>query len=142
MIRFSLVCDQDHDFDGWFSSSGDFDTQLNRGLVTCPACNSANVQKSLMAPQVSTSRRREAVQVASLEAAKSEALNELRKIRDAITDNAENVGQAFPEEARKIHYGESKARGIYGEATREDVEELLDEGVEIAPLPVLPGDAN
>lgn len=142
MIRFSLICDKDHDFDGWFGSSDDFETQKKRGLITCPTCNSAKVQKSLMAPQVSTARKRETTQMASLAKAQKQALAELKKMRDSIVENSDNVGRAFPEEARKIHYGESEQRGIIGEANREEVEELLDEGIEVAPIPVLPGDAN
>ena len=142
MIRFSLICDQDHDFDGWFSSSDDFDMQLKRGLVTCPSCNSPKVSKSLMAPSVSTSRRKEKMAVATANTAKREVLAEMRKLRDKITSNAENVGRKFPEEARKIHYGEAEERGIIGEANREEVEGLLDEGIAVAPVPVLPDDAN
>ncbi|MFD0915052.1 DUF1178 family protein [Pseudahrensia aquimaris] len=142
MIRFSLVCENEHDFDGWFGSSEDYETQRKRGLVTCPSCSSAKVEKALMAPQVSTSRSRETVQMASLALEQKQALAELKKMRDAIVNDSENVGKGFAEEARKIHYGEAPERGIIGEANREEVVELLEEGVEIAPLPVLPGDAN
>ncbi len=142
MIRFSLICDNDHDFDGWFSSSDDFEMQLKRGLVTCPSCNSPKISKSLMAPSVSTGRRKDKMEVATADAAKLEVLTEMRKLRDKITENSENVGRRFPEEARKIHYGEAEERGIIGEANRDEVEGLLDEGIAIAPLPVLPDDAN
>ena len=142
MIRFSLICDNDHEFDGWFSSSEDFDTQRKRGLVACPSCHSSAVEKSLMAPQISTSRSRETVKIASLAAAQKQAFAELKKMRETIVENSDDVGRAFPEEARKIHYGEAPERGIVGEANREEVKELLEEGVEIAPLPILPDDAN
>lgn len=142
MISFNLICEQDHDFDGWFSSSEDFDAQVKRKLVSCPVCDSVKVSKSLMAPSVSTGRRKDKIAVASAGAAQREVIAEMRKLREKITENAEDVGKRFPEEARKIHYGESEARGIYGEATRDDVESLVEEGVEIAPLPILPDDAN
>lgn len=142
MIRFGLICNHDHEFDGWFSSSDDFDAQKRRGLIACPSCNSTKVSKSLMAPSVSTGRRKEKLAVATADAARREMIAEMKKLRDKITEGAEDVGKRFPEEARKIHYGESEERGIYGEANREDVEELLEEGVAIAPLPVIPDDAN
>ncbi|MGI9356874.1 MAG: DUF1178 family protein [Rhizobiaceae bacterium] len=142
MIRFNLSCNEDHDFDGWFSSSEDFDKQRKRGLIACPYCDSTRVSKSLMAPSVSTGRSKNAVAVATVDAHRRELIGKMKELREAITSNAENVGQRFPEEARKIHYGETEERGIYGEANREEVESLLDEGVEIAPLPPVPDDAN
>lgn len=142
MIRFGLLCDREHDFDGWFSSSDDFDMQLKRGLIACPHCDSIKVSKALMAPTVSTGRRKEKLAVATLDSARSKMVAEMRNLRERITEDAEDVGRRFPEEARKIHYGEADARGIYGEANREEVEGLLEEGVEIAPLPVIPDDAN
>ena len=142
MIRFSLVCDQDHDFDGWFSSSEDFDKQQKRGLIACPVCDSIHVSKSLMAPSVSTARSKDAIAVATVDAQRREVISKMKELRDTITSNAEDVGRRFPEEARKIHYGETEERGIYGEANREEVEGLLDEGVEIAPLPTIPEDTN
>ena len=142
MIKFGLVCDADHDFDAWFSSSDDFEKQRKRGLVTCPMCNSPKVQKSLMAPSVSTTRKKENMAVAQVSEVHKAALTEMRKIRDHIVDNSENVGDKFPDEARKIHYGEADERSIYGEASRDDVHSLLEEGIGIAPLPTVPEDAN
>ncbi|MEM8751201.1 MAG: DUF1178 family protein [Pseudomonadota bacterium] len=142
MIRFSLQCDSEHSFDGWFASSDAFETQRKRGLVACPECNSTKVEKALMAPSVSTGRSKEKQQVAVVDAQRQAVLAEMRRLRDHITENAENVGEKFPDEARKMHYGETEERGIYGAASLHDVEELLDEGIEIAPLPVLPDDAN
>ncbi len=142
MIRFSLICDNDHDFDGWFSSSDDFDEQKERGLIACPMCDSVKVSKALMAPSVSTGRDKEALAVATVDAQRQELVQKMRELRNEITSNAEDVGRKFPEEARKIHYGETEERGIYGEANREEVESLLDEGVAIAPLPPVPDDAN
>ena len=142
MIKFGLSCDHGHAFEAWFSSSDDFDTQQGRGLVTCPVCNSDKVEKSLMAPAVSTARSREKMAVSNETAMRSKVFAEMRKLRDKITENADNVGREFPEEARRIHYGESEPRGIYGEANKEEVGALLEEGIEIAPLPPVPEDAN
>lgn len=143
MIRFSLSCDQDHAFDAWFSSSADFDSQRERGLVQCPYCNSGKVDKSLMAPSIS--KKKEAVsQAAGVPVSTEQAamLNELRKIRDEIVSKSENVGANFSEEARKIHYGEADSRPIIGEANKEQAMSLLEEGIAVSPLPILPGDQN
>lgn len=146
MIKFSLVCDSEHGFDAWFSSSEDFGSQLKRGLVTCPNCNSSKVEKSLMTPSVSTARKKENMGVslpdAATNAAQQSAVAEMRKLRDTMIDNSENVGNQFPDEARKIHYGESEQRGIYGEASLDEARSLVDEGIDLVPIPVLPEDAN
>ena len=146
MIKFTLACEAGHDFEGWFGSSDDFEAQMKRDLVSCPYCGTLKVEKALMAPSVSTSRNKEKIQdkinVATVNKSRQAMFAELKEMRDKITANAENVGERFPEEARKIHYGESEERGIYGEASSEDVKELVEEGVKIAPLPVLPDDKN
>ncbi|MCP5086328.1 MAG: DUF1178 family protein [Rhodobacteraceae bacterium] len=142
MISFTLGCEAGHDFEGWFGSSSDFEKQKSRKLVECPTCGSTKVEKTLMAPVVSTSKASDKVNVANVDNVQRKMLSELKEIRERITANAEDVGERFPEEARKIHYGEAETRGIYGAASLEDVKELVDEGVEIAPLPVLPDDAN
>ncbi len=142
MIKFTLACNDGHDFEGWFGNSEDFETQKSRGLVTCPYCGSPRVEKALMAPSVSTARGKEKIEVANVDKARRAMFAEIKELRDKITENSEDVGTRFPEEARKIHYGESEERGIYGEASHEEVKELVDEGVSIAPLPVLPDDAN
>ncbi len=95
-----------------------------------------------MAPSVSTSRQKESMAVTSVNEAQRAVMAEMKQLRDKVIANSEDVGQKFPEEARKIHYGETEARAIYGEASRDDVESLLDEGVEIVPLPPVPEDAN
>lgn len=142
MIRYSLVCDNAHSFEGWFSGSADFDRQVEAGLLTCPACSSAAISKSLMAPSVSTARRQEEKQAVAMDLAQKQVMAKIREAVAAIKANAEDVGEKFPEEARKIHYGEADARGIIGQASFADVRELLDEGIEVAPLPVLPEEAN
>lgn len=142
MIKYSLSCDNGHSFEGWFSTSADFDRQVETGFLTCPTCNSAAISKSLMAPSVSTARKKEAKQQMAMDIARREAMAKLREAVNHIRSNAEDVGERFPEEARKIHYGEADARGIIGEASLSDVRELLDEGIEIAPLPDLPDEGH
>ncbi|WP_193174748.1 DUF1178 family protein [Oricola nitratireducens] len=142
MIKFSLRCDQGHDFEAWFRDSGDFDTQKKRGFLECPSCGSNHVEKALMAPRVATARKREEVAVAIGNAAQREIMAKLHEMAREVRKSGEDVGNRFPEEARKIHYGETDARGIYGKATVEEVTGLLEEGVEIMPLPDLPEDMN
>ncbi|MEL6743839.1 MAG: DUF1178 family protein [Pseudomonadota bacterium] len=142
MIRFNLRCEDDHEFDGWFASSDAFDEQRRRGLVTCPQCHTKQVEKALMAPQVSTGRVKEAISVATMDQTRKAVFAEMKKLRDSVTEKGENVGPRFAEEARKIHYGEADDRLVYGEADREQIEGLVEEGIEIAPLPTLPDDAN
>ncbi|PWL19695.1 DUF1178 domain-containing protein [Falsochrobactrum shanghaiense] len=141
MIRFSLHCDHGHEFEGWFRDNADFDRQAEMQLVSCPVCNSPHVGKSLMAPAVSTSRTKEKMTLA-LGDAQKQALDEMRELSRKVRENADYVGDKFAEEARKIHFGETEARGIYGEASREDVSSLLEDGVEVMPLPIFPEDQN
>ncbi len=141
MIRFSLHCDHGHEFEGWFRDNADFDRQAERKLVSCPSCGSLEVRKSLMAPAVSTSRSKEQVAIAMGEAQK-QVLDEMRELSRKVRENADYVGDQFAEEARKIHFGETEARGIYGEASREDVHSLIEDGVDVMPLPVFPEDKN
>ena len=156
MIRYALSCKAGHAFEGWFRGLEDFDRQKAGGLLSCPFCGGPEVDKALMAPAVSTARRKAAraetmaasapapvPAIAAPRGPEQAALVEkLRALRAELTANAENVGAAFPEEARKIHYGEAEARGIYGAASREDIGELLEEGIAVMPLPVLPEDRN
>lgn len=157
MIRYRLRCRRAHEFEGWFSSSADFDRQHVSGLVECPVCGDKRTEKTLMAPAVSTSRRKDrqasenpetgaaekpVARLASLSAEQRALLHQMREIKRRILASAEDVGPKFPEEARKIHYGESKPRGIYGQASLEDAAELAEEGIEVLPLPDLPQDGN
>jgi hypothetical protein len=141
MIRFSLSCDHDHDFDGWFRNNDDFDKQRKRGLVSCPVCNSPKVEKALMAPSVQTGRKREKVAL-GMNAEQKKMIGKLKELTDKLKENADYVGDKFAEEARKIHFGETDPRGIYGEASQKDVKELLEDGVGIMPLPTVPDDTN
>jgi hypothetical protein len=142
LIRYSLRCDNAHEFEGWFSESADFDRQLTSGFLTCPVCNSAAVSKLLMAPSVSTARKKDQMQTVAMDAVRREAFLKLKEAVTAIKANSEDVGERFPEEARKIHYGEADARGIIGQTTLDEAQALLEEGIEIAALPVLPDDVN
>lgn len=142
MIKYSLCCDSGHAFEGWFSGSADYEKQLASGFLSCPVCDSSSITKTLMAPAVSTARKKEEKQAVALDLARQEAIAKIREAVATIKANAEDVGERFPEEARKIHYGETDARGIVGQASLVEVHELLEEGIEIAPLPVLPEDAN
>lgn len=141
MIRFSLHCDKDHEFEGWFSSSKDYDGQSERGLVECPVCGSRQIGKSLMAPAVAVSRDAPAPTLA-MDPEKREMMRKLRDIVQVVKQNSEDVGDRFADEARKIHHGESEARGIIGKASKDDAKSLIDEGIEIAPLPEFPDDLS
>ncbi|MBA3519772.1 MAG: DUF1178 family protein [Rhizobiales bacterium] len=142
MISFTLSCSLGHSFEGWFASSEAFDRQRAEQGIACPVCGDVDVAKALMAPAVATSRREEAVRVVANVSEEPEMMTMLRKMRQHLTANADYVGDRFAEEARRIHYEEVGRRGIYGEATKEDVRSLADEGIEFHPLPVLPEDHN
>jgi hypothetical protein len=141
LIRFSLICDHDHEFEAWFRSNDDFDRQKKRGFVDCPACGSTKVQKALMAPAVSTGRKQEKIALAMNEMQKK-AMAEMKALSEKIRENADYVGDKFAEEARKIHFGETEARGIYGEATLDEAKSLAEDGVGFMPIPVFPEDRN
>ncbi|HWF01751.1 MAG TPA: DUF1178 family protein [Caulobacteraceae bacterium] len=130
MIRYALACAGGHEFEGWFSNSGDYDAQSERGLLTCPVCDSRAVSKQIMAPAVAGTKRsvdRPAAQAVMMEA--------MGRLRAHVHANFENVGDRFADEARAIHDGRSEERGIFGEATPQQVRELVDDGVPVAPLP-------
>jgi hypothetical protein len=158
MIRYALACDQGHQFESWFQDSAAYDKQAKRGLVACPHCGSAKVEKAIMAPRLSmTARKRgkmrietpapeavasETAPVAMVSPQEREFRAKLKELRDHLTRNADNVGGKFPEEARKMHYGEIEHRSIYGEASTEEARKLAEEGIEFHPLPVLPDERN
>lgn len=141
MIRFSLHCDRDHEFEGWFRNNDDFESQAAKQLVECPVCGSHSVGKALMAPSVSTGRQKEKIAVAVGEMHRQIA-RELRQAVKKVRENADYVGDNFAEEARKIHFGETDERAIYGEATLEEVANLEEDGVDVMPLPDFPDDQN
>ena len=147
MIRYDLQCDNGHEFDGWFRDSAAFDSQRERQLVSCSHCGSTNVEKQLMMPGIpakSNKREQAPTRVAAgpIDPAAAKMMDMMRAFRKAVEENSDYVGERFAEEARKIHYKEADLRGIYGEATPEDTRELLEEGIEIFPLPRLPEDGN
>lgn len=145
MIKYALRCPNEHEFEGWFSNSAAFDTQSAARQIACPACGSDRIEKALMAPNVVSSERRRPAPVAEAPAKpdpRAELLEFARKFREHVTQNSEYVGPRFAQEARKIHYEETEARGIYGEASEQDVKLLKDEGIEFHPLPTLPEDHN
>lgn len=176
MIRYALACDQGHSFESWFQNSAAYDKQRKRALVTCPLCNSAKVEKAIMAPSVAAKASISTSElagpqpptpsppppnppppplqpapmppipprnpVAMMSPPERELRAKLKELRDHIVKNANYVGPRFPEEARKIHYGETEHRSIYGEASLEEAKELHEEGIEFHPLPILPDDKN
>ena len=141
MIRYSLVCENDHKFEAWFASAGAFDAQSRRGIVTCPICDSHEVDKALMAPAVSRAGS-DKVALSIGHPQHEEIRAALRAMRDKVTSEADYVGDKFAEEARKIHFKDVEARGIYGEATPDEVRALLEDGVDFMPLPNIPEDHN
>ena len=140
MIRFALICARGHDFDAWFGSGDSYDEQIEAHAVTCPCCGSAQVKKAPMAPAVK--RGKPAPSASSAAGNRKQTFAFLKGLRAHLEANAEHVGPAFPEEARKMHYGESEARSIYGEASLEEAKALHEEGIPAVPLPKLPEDHN
>jgi hypothetical protein len=141
VIHYSLVCDKSHKFDGWFASAAAYDAQKARGLVTCPICLTAEVDKALMAPSISRSAS-EKVSLSIGHPQHKELREAMQALRNKVTTEADYVGDKFADEARKIHFKEVDARGIYGEATREEVASLVEDGVDFMPLPNLPEEHN
>jgi len=147
MIRYDLICDKGHEFDGWFRDSAAFEKQVKRHLVSCTHCGSGEVSKQLMAPgiPVKSNRKPEAAQTmlaGAVDTRTQKLMQMMREMRRNVEANAEYVGDRFADEARKIHYAESEKRGIYGEAKPEDAKALIEEGIEVHPLPRLPEDSN
>jgi hypothetical protein len=158
MIRYSLRCEHDHAFESWFQDSAAYDAQVKRKLVSCPVCSSVKVEKAIMAPRIVGKKGREHAEPAPAAQAPADApattstplmmaqerelRAKLKELRDHIVKNADNVGEKFPNEARKMHYGDVEHRPIYGEASPEEARSLIDEGIEVSPLPVLPDDRN
>jgi hypothetical protein len=151
MIRYDLICEKGHAFDAWFSDSAAYDKQRKRGLVECAHCASIKIEKQLMSPNIGS--RGNTKSEASTEVPQQMVagpvdprmqmmMQMVREFRKHVTENAENVGTKFADEARKIHYKETEARGIYGQATPHEAQELLEEGIEVHAIPVLPEDQN
>lgn len=167
MIKYALGCHKEHEFEGWFASSEEFARLKAAGHLDCPECGSTKIEKLLMAPSVKSTKSK-AVQHPSNTAVPKDAdtkggnvpaavapampelpaevkeqfIKQLREMKKHIIANADNVGKHFGEEARKIHYGEAKERAIYGSTSAEEAVELLEEGISLLPMPVLPEDKN
>jgi hypothetical protein len=143
LIRYDLVCAKGHEFDGWFANSAAYDVQEKRGLISCTECGVNTVQKQIMAPGIPTkSNRKQAVTTGPQEPKAAAMLQMMREYRKQVESTSENVGDKFAEEARKIHYKEKAERPIYGEATRDEVGGLIEEGIAVQPIPRLPEDGN
>jgi len=155
MIRYQLRCELGHPFESWFRSSAAYETQERRKLVSCPTCGSSKVERAIMAPQIVSKMGRDSTAVAPaaeatpapastplMLAQERELRVKLKELRDHIVKNADNVGERFANEARKMHYGDIEHRAIYGEASPDEARALIDEGVEVSSLPVLPDDRN
>ena len=159
MIHYQLHCGQDHDFDGWFANSSGFEEQQARGLIACPHCGNTDVRRALMAPAIgkkgNATAQAEPVDEtgeAGLPAAvppsvpvvmpdpvlSDQMIEMIHKVRAEVEKNCDYVGSEFAEEARKIHYGEADARGIYGETTLDEAQELVEEGIDVTALPFVP----
>jgi hypothetical protein len=162
MIRYTLRCEREHTFESWFQDSSAYDLQVKRKLVSCPVCESVKIEKAIMAPRIVGKKGRERTEPVPVPAPAAPAVEapaaagstpllmaqerelraKIKELRDHIVKNADNVGEKFPNEARKMHYGDIEHRPIYGEASPEEAKSLIEEGVEVSPLPVLPDDRN
>jgi hypothetical protein len=161
MIHYNLRCAKGHAFESWFQSSSAYEAQEKRKLVSCPVCGSTKVERAIMAPRILSKKGRDTTASDQLPAPvpaaeiippssptpllmaqEAELRTKLKELRDHIVKNADNVGEKFPNEARKMHYGDIEHRPIYGEASPDEAKALIDEGVEVMPLPALPEDRN
>jgi len=169
MIRYTLNCEHGHTFESWFQNSAAYDKQAKRALVTCPVCGSAKVEKAIMAPRLARAEAAASAEalpmpfpatpanlpapqpplpapgktpVAIMSPQERELRKKLKELREHVTKNADYVGSRFPEQARKIHYGEVEHRSIYGEASPDEAKALHEEGIEFHPLPILPDEFN
>jgi hypothetical protein len=161
MIHYNLRCKKGHAFESWFQSSSAYEAQEKRNLINCPVCGSTKVERAIMAPQIVKKKGRDTKAPESLPvtapatevippssptpllmAQEAELRAKLKELRNHIVKNADNVGEKFPNEARKMHYGDIEHRPIYGEASPDEAKALIDEGVEVMPLPTLPDDRN
>ena len=167
MIKYALICDQGHTFESWFSNAEGYESQVKRGFVECPTCQTKQVSKAMMAPAVSTSRRKDAIaaQTAAMlaqaaspppaaaapEPARPVALLDesqqalramVRELHEKLTENSTDVGDRFTTEARDMQSGDTPLRPIHGRATLEEAKALIEDGVPVMPLPTLPDEWN
>jgi hypothetical protein len=134
MIRYALACENDHEFEGWFGASGDFDDQIAGNLISCPVCASVAIRKQIMAPAVVGAKKStaEGRPTAGMRSMMMEAMG---RVRRHVEENFDYVGERFAAEARSIHQGKAEARGIYGEASPGEVKSLVEDGVPVSPMP-------
>ena len=137
MIKYALTCDHDHGFEGWFGSSSDYDDQAARGLLDCPICGSKTVRKQIMSPAVAGTKAQNAAPAVDPKMHEM-MMTAMGEVRRQVEENFDYVGDSFAKEARDIHDGKSEDRGIYGEATPQEVKALVEDGVKVAPLPPAP----
>jgi hypothetical protein len=142
VIAYSLHCSEGHEFEGWFKDSAAFDSQAKEGDLSCPICGDQTISKAIMAPAVRGSVTKSKGHSEATPEQRAKLKQYVAGYRKFVQDNAEYVGKEFPEEARKIHYGESEERHIYGESTIAQAKELIEEGVQIAPMPPDPDELN
>jgi hypothetical protein len=147
MIKYALRCEASHEFESWFSDSPSYDMQVKRGFVICPVCQSARVTKQIMSPRLSSGGKDRAEnppqEVSAVFDADAAAMREkMRAFRAFVLANTENVGRAFADESRAMHYGEKESRPISGEASGKDVRDLIEEGIAVLPVPALPEERN
>jgi hypothetical protein len=131
MVHYTLVCEEGHQFDGWFRDSATFEKQSEQKLVTCPFCASANVTRGVMAPHIARNRREDDA---------TRLRDMIRELRDKVIGETEDVGERFPQEARAIEEGDAERRPIRGRATFQEAKALLEDGIEILQVPELPND--
>ena len=131
MIKYNLKCENDHNFDAWFSDSSNFEKQNKKSLILCPKCSSTKIEKNIMAPNIGSKKQ------SYTNALKTEKNIEkiIKNVRKHVEKNYEYVGNKFADEARAIHYGEKEEREIYGETSIEEAVDLIEEGVNVTPLP-------
>ena len=162
MIKYALICEADHEFESWFPDSASYDKQVKRGLVACPLCDSVKVSKAIMAPNVARKDQDRAIaadnddvptpaaaaaapqvqDIALLDEQQQQLRGMIRELHEKIVANTDDVGENFPEEARKMHDGETPARSIRGKASFEEARELLEDGIPVLPIPDLPEERN
>ena len=135
MIRFSLKCSQDHNFESWFQSSEAYENLANSGMLTCIDCGDSHIVKSLMTPKLSTKKTKIKN---SLTTPLNDKEKALAKLKAEVEKNSDYVGMNFANEARAMHDGEQPTRSIYGEARPEEAKALIEEGIQVAPLPFMP----
>ena len=151
MIKYALLCESSHEFESWFRDSEAFEIQAKRGLVSCPVCQSTKIKKAIMAPRIKRAQpapepvptcTSESQPVALLDEREQLLRAAIRSLREKIEANTDDVGQRFPEEARKMHQGDVPRRSIRGQASLEDARALIEEGIEVMPIPTLPEERN